>query len=90
MIILQSPCQETMVQIFHLGLQQVCLQRYDIYSKISRIFRFLDHNLEFLKMLKGENFTPALISLYTPVRVIISREKKFFREFWVLPFTAGL
>ena len=54
------------------------------------MFRFLGYHLEFLKMLKGENFTPTCISLCTPVRVIIGREKKFVREYWVLPFTAGL
>ena len=41
-------------------------------------------------MLKGENFTPTCISLITPLTVIINREKKFIREFCVLPFTAGL
>ena len=55
------------------------------FTKISPIFMFSGRHLEFLKMLKGENFTPIWISLYTPLRVIISREKKFIREFWVRP-----
>ena len=48
-------------------------------------FLFFGLHLKFLKMLKGENFTPTWISLYTPVRVIIKREKKFITKFWVRP-----
>ena len=61
-----------------------------IFIKNFSNFRVSGRHLEFLKMLNGENFTTTCISLFTPLRVIISREKKFIREFWVLPFTAGL
>ena len=52
-----------------------------IFFKISPIFPFSGRHLEFLKMLKGENFTPTWISLYKPLKVIISREKSLSENF---------
>ena len=45
---------------------------------------------EYFKLLNGENFTSTWIALQRPYTLIISREKNFIREFWVLSHTAGL
>ena len=42
-------------------------------------------HLGFLRMLKGESFTPPLERLIRPHRQIIKREKNFNWNFWVLP-----
>ena len=44
----------------------------------------LGGHLEYFKLLKGESFTPTWISLYNVHTIIISKEKNFIGEFWVM------
>ena len=47
-------------------------------------------HLEYLKLFKGESFTPTWKYSKRPYRWIIKREKNFTREFWVFALTARL
>ena len=85
MIILQSPFQEYIGTDIFLWVYSKYGYKDMIFIENFANFPVFGLHLEFLKMFKGENFTPTWISLYTPVRVIISTDKKFITKFWVRP-----
>ena len=65
-------------------LWQKTLKQWE-FSNIRLGYSHLGRHIEYLKLLKGDNYTPPQISLYTPQILIIGREKNYIRYVGVTP-----